>query len=198
MPMTSSELVIQALIKRVEESEKNLAHLREEVGQRLIDIGQDLERRITRVEQDLHAAALIRGELNERVTKVESDHKHLGQGWNEVDDRQNQLEEKLTFLQQQFTTMQMAMKEIMGRNMCEHEPICLPSSKGPIPILHTEIADARKLDIIAPGQQPPIAFAIAMCKKCGAPYVFINTLEEAQPFEGGAAPVPMVKPGEPV
>jgi hypothetical protein len=81
---------------------------------------------------------------------------------------------------------------------CEHEPIYLPSSRGPVPILAVQIADARKMSVITPGAEPPIAFAIAMCQKCGMPYVFINTLEEAEPFEGGGAPIPLVRPGDPV
>jgi hypothetical protein len=81
---------------------------------------------------------------------------------------------------------------------CQHEPICLPSARGPMPFFVIQIADARQQTVLAPGQPPPIAFAICICKKCGLPYVAINKLEEAQPFEGGVAPVPMVKPGEPV
>jgi len=142
---------------------------------------QGLRDRVEAMEVDAEERLSL---LEQSVAMVQSDHKHLGQAWNEVDDRQNKLEERLAALEAKLN--------------CEHEPICLPSSRGPVPILAVQIADARKMDIVAPGQPPPIAFAIAMCKKCGLPYVFINTLKETAPLEGGPSPVPLVKPGEPV
>jgi len=81
---------------------------------------------------------------------------------------------------------------------CVHEPICLPSRHGPVPIFPVQIADERKMNVIAPGKRPPVVFAIALCCKCGLPYVHTNKLEEAAPFEGGDPPPTPVKPGEPV
>lgn len=120
----------------------------------------------------------------------------------EMHDRATSIMDKLVDRHKQALTRIHALEEklnaICRTLVCEHEPICLPSSRGPVPLFAINIADERVMSIIAPGQPPPIAFAIAICRKCGLPYVAINTLEEASPFEGGPAPIPLVKPGEPV
>ena len=76
------------------------------------------------------------------------------------------------------------------------ERTCLPSRKGPVPFYIVSIVDERKVNVISPGQPPPLALAVAMCRKCNMPYVAINRLEEAEPPT--SPPIPLVRPGEPV
>jgi hypothetical protein len=107
--------------------------------------------------------------------------------------RQNKLEDQFNFLQQQLTTMQGAMKEIMERNMCEHEEFRLQAD---MPFYIMAIADAREAQIVAPGRQPEPTFALAICRKCWQVFPAVNKVAEAPPHEGGYPPPKMVKPGE--
>lgn len=123
-------------------------------------------------------------QLEARTTRLEQDILAAGLIRAELAERVTELESRLSQLEEELA--------------CNHVPVCLPSRHGPVPILPVNIADARKISVITPGQPPPIAFAIAICKKCGQSYIFINKLDEAEPFEGGPPPVLTVKPGEPV
>jgi len=168
-----------------------------------INYASELTQRVARLEADRS----LKTEMHDRTTGIldkMADHSKVVDG--EVEQMLTRIlsledcahtpeqQDKVEKLRRDVVFLMGAVCAIRDDRNCEHEPICLPSSKGPVPIFAVNIADARKIQVA--GAEPPIAFAICLCKKCGLPYVFINTLEEAAPFEGGPAPVPTVKPGE--
>ena len=80
------------------------------------------------------------------------------------------LRDRLDVLEKQVSKLEVKFEWAEAKLRCDHEPICLPSSRGPVPLFLVNIADARKADIIAPGVAPPTAFSIRGTRSFQASY----------------------------
>lgn len=103
------------------------------------------------------------------------------------------MKDKIASLEDQVSTLEVRIAEVGRKLTCNHEPFCV-DGKNPLNII--AIADARKVSVIAPGQEPPMVFALAICKHCWQPFPIINKLDEVPPHDPSLPKPKLARPGD--